>query len=103
LGGLHNLTAYAQALLQAATNIVARGRHARLLQQIISISGCHPCIAAVCLFGTLQAAYGSQLPFPLSYIVPWSQRSEMKRLLGQIDGFKVTKTNLTALREPGGG
>lgn len=36
-----------------------------------------------------QAAYGSQLPFPLSYIVPWSQRSEMRRLLGHVDGFKV--------------
>jgi hypothetical protein len=36
-----------------------------------------------------QAAYGSQLPFPLSYIVPWSQRNEMAKLLGHIDGFKV--------------
>jgi hypothetical protein len=37
----------------------------------------------------VQAAYDSVLPFPLSYIVPWSQRSEMRRLLGHIDGFKV--------------
>lgn len=43
-------------------------------------------VAGRCCF---QAAYGSQLPFPLSYIVPWSQRNEMARLLGHIDGFKV--------------
>lgn len=36
-----------------------------------------------------KAAYGSQLPFPLSYIVPWSQRNEMAKLLGAIDGFKA--------------
>jgi hypothetical protein len=36
-----------------------------------------------------QAAYSGSLPFPLNYIVPWSQRSEMGRVLGHIDGFKV--------------
>eukprot|EP00878_Enallax_costatus_P028286 GHUV01030539.1.p1 GENE.GHUV01030539.1~~GHUV01030539.1.p1 ORF type:complete len:224 (+),score=65.80 GHUV01030539.1:458-1129(+) len=36
-----------------------------------------------------KAAYGSQLPFPLSYIVPWSRRQEMAKLLGHIDGYKA--------------
>lgn len=44
-----------------------------------------------------KAAYGSALPFPLSYLVPWSQRAEMKRLLGHVDGFKAYQDTVQAL------
>jgi hypothetical protein len=36
-----------------------------------------------------QEAYGTTLPFPLKYIVPWSQQRDMAKKLGYLDAFKV--------------
>eukprot|EP00879_Flechtneria_rotunda_P027958 GHRR01030027.1.p1 GENE.GHRR01030027.1~~GHRR01030027.1.p1 ORF type:complete len:290 (+),score=92.71 GHRR01030027.1:192-1061(+) len=44
-----------------------------------------------------KAAYGNRLPFPLNYIVPWSQRNEMLKLLGNIDGFKAYQAAVDTL------
>lgn len=37
----------------------------------------------------LQEAYGATLPFPLKYIVPWSQQRDMAKKLGRLDAYKV--------------
>ncbi|KAF8054985.1 MTX1 [Scenedesmus sp. PABB004] len=44
-----------------------------------------------------KAAYGGSLPFPLSFIVPWSQRNDMAKLLGHIDGYKAYQGAVEAL------
>ena len=38
-----------------------------------------------------QAAFAAKLPFPLSYIIPWSQQREMQRKYGHLTARKVCR------------
>ena len=45
-----------------------------------------------------RAAYGASLPFPLSWVVPWSQRREVRRRLAGADGARAYADAADALR-----
>lgn len=54
-------------------------------------TGCHSHCAVLisaAYAGAVQAAYGKQLPFPLSFFLPWSQQRSVCR---KFDGVKASQ------------